>query len=221
MNDPFSPEELRELPVVLSAPRFATYLQARGGDRTEALRLYRWNLAVSGAFMVPLHILEITLRNGVVQGIEAIHGGAWPWTQGFLLTLPNPGRGAYSPRQDLLATARRHPTAGKVVADLRFAFWERMLLKSQQRIVWDRQFAACFPHAPPGQGASASREHLRRDVEAIRRLRNRIAHHEPIFARDLGRDLDTIRRAVRWRSTVAEGWLDKMEGVTGLLGQKP
>lgn len=41
MNDPFSPEELRELPVVLSAPRFATYLQARGGDRTEALRLYR------------------------------------------------------------------------------------------------------------------------------------------------------------------------------------
>ncbi len=221
INDPFSADELHELPTILSAPRFATYLQARNNNREDALKLYRWNLAISSAFMLPLHMLEVTFRNGVVNGIEAIHTPAWPWTQGFIFTLPDPRAPHYSPRRNLRNVARSHMTAGKVVADLNFAFWERVLLKKQQRIIWDTQFTTSFPEAPAGQTSSVNREKLRRTVENVRRLRNRIAHHEPIFARDLVRDMRDIRLAISWRSSVAASWLDKMETVTPLIALRP
>jgi hypothetical protein len=47
---------LNDLPGVISAPRFATYLQARGNDRAAALTLYEWNLTISAAFIVPLQV---------------------------------------------------------------------------------------------------------------------------------------------------------------------
>jgi hypothetical protein len=55
----FTPAELNELPGVISAPRFATYLQARGNDRAHALALYEWNLTISAAFIVPLQVCEV------------------------------------------------------------------------------------------------------------------------------------------------------------------
>lgn len=88
MYDPFTPNELHHLPGVISAPRFATYLRARGNDREGALALYRWNLEVSAAFVGSLHLCEIAVRNGIVDAIEAVHGGAWPWTQGFIRSIP-------------------------------------------------------------------------------------------------------------------------------------
>jgi len=41
---PFTIDEAQELPGIISAPRFATYLQAMGNDRDKALALYEWNL---------------------------------------------------------------------------------------------------------------------------------------------------------------------------------
>ena len=122
MPPSFTFDELRDLPFVISAPRFATYLQARANRPDLALALYRWNLEVSAAFMGPLHLCEITLRNGVAESIEAIHGRAWPWAKGFLRSLPSPKRG-YNPQKDLRETAGQQPTAGKVVAELKFVFF--------------------------------------------------------------------------------------------------
>src|SRR3546814_16856784 len=56
---PFSQDELHELPTVISAPRFATYLQAMGNDREKALALYEWNLDLSSALIVPLQVCEV------------------------------------------------------------------------------------------------------------------------------------------------------------------
>lgn len=114
---PFTADELRELPHVISAPRFATYLQAMGNDRDAALQLYRWNLLVSSAFIVPLQVCEVAARNGVVEVIEAVHGANWPWSNGFIRSLPRTRRG-YNAEQDLRDVAGRMPTAGKVVAEL-------------------------------------------------------------------------------------------------------
>ncbi|MCB0085511.1 MAG: hypothetical protein KDE47_31435 [Caldilineaceae bacterium] len=194
MNAPFTADQLHALPRVLSGPRFARYLQQAGNDRTQALELYRWNMAVSAAFAVPLHLLEISFRNGAVEGIEAVHGSAWPWTQGFLITLPNPrDRYKFNPRRELEKCARRHQTVGKVVADLKFAFWERLMLTSQHPIIWAYHFDACFPGSLVSAASSTDRrERLRRNVEKMRTFRNRVAHHEPIFSRNLQEDFDRI-----------------------------
>jgi len=222
MDAPFTADQLNHLPDVLSAPRFATYLRSADNDRERALMLYRWNMAVSAAFAIPLHLLEIASRNGVVQGIEAIHGEAWPWTRGFILTLQNPtDRAKFNPRHALQKCARRHRTTGKVVADMNFGFWERILLGAQHPIIWNTQFDPCFPGSPATQSPTARREELRRDLERIRKLRNRVAHHEPIFMRDLRGDLDLISKIVKWRSPTASRWLHDIETVTEWLGKRP
>ncbi len=222
MNAPFTADQLHHLPNVLSAPRFARYLQSTGNDREHALKLYRWNMAVSAAFAIPLHLLEISARNGVVQGIEAIHGGAWPWTQGFIRTLQNPtDRRKFNPRRTLEKCAQRHQTAGKVVADINFGFWERILLSGQQNIIWNTQFDLCFPGSPAAQPSTIRREELRRDVEQIRKFRNRVAHHEPIFMRNLQNDLQLILKIVEWRNPTASLWLQDIEAVTEWLGKHP
>jgi len=221
MYPPFTPEQEHHLPNVLSAPRFATYLQATGNGRTHALNLYHWNLQVSAALLIPLHVLEVALRNGIVEAIETVHGGAWPWTEGFIRSLPNPRSPAYSPKRDLLACADRQPTAGKVVAELKFVFWEKMLTSRHQGRLWENNFFTVFTDAPRGVASGQRRAEPRADVEEIRRLRNRIAHHEPIFQRSLQDDFDRILRCIRWRNNTAASWVEEVETVRSLLAIRP
>ncbi|GIJ32270.1 hypothetical protein [Micromonospora sediminimaris] len=51
--------------VGISELRLAPYVAAEGGDLGRALRLYAWNVEVSGAFLGILHLLEIRLRNAL------------------------------------------------------------------------------------------------------------------------------------------------------------
>lgn len=221
MYPPFTQDQEHHLPNVLSAPRFATYLRFTDNDRTRALNLYQWNLQVSAAFMVPLHVLEVSLRNAIVEAIEGVHGGAWPWTQGFIRSLPNPGPPAYNPKRDLSTCSGRYPTAGKVVAELKFAFWEGMLTKRHQERLWDAHFSNVFPDSPRDMALNEKRNRLREDVENIRLLRNRIAHHEPIFPRDLQGDFDRILRCIEWRNSATATWVREIETVQAFLQIRP
>lgn len=58
-------------------------------------------------------------------------------------------------------------------------------------------------------------------MQTIRHFRNRIAHHEPIFARNLTADYTLIHDVIRWRSPVAADWMTKVERVTALIAAKP
>lgn len=217
-----SNEDLTALPPLLSAPRLSTYLGANNGDKQKALLLYNWNLEVSAAFMVPIHILEVVLRNGISDAITAVHGDQWPWTEGFLRTLPNPGnRAVFNPQLELRACGRRHTSVGKVVADLKFVFWEKMLQHRHQRVLWSRELKGTFPEMPNDKPLEELRERLLLDIGNIRELRNRIAHHEPIFTRDLKNDLSKMVAVVGWRDPVAAKWMERMETVSTQLAKRP
>ena len=118
---PFTHDEIHQLPTVLSAPRFATYLAERAGDKQAALELYRWNMELSAALLVPLQICEVSVRNSIVAAIERTYGPNWPWERGFEISLRNP-LNSYSPRRDLIDLAGRLATSGKIIAELKFVF---------------------------------------------------------------------------------------------------
>lgn len=218
----FTPDELQELPRVLSAPRFATYLRASNNDQRRALSLYEWNSALSAAFVVPLQVCEVAVRNGIAEAMEKVHGSNWPWSDGFLRSLPRPKRHQdYNPEADLRGVAQRRSTTGKVVAELKFAFWERLFTAGQDERLWNDHFRTSFPGAPATLPIARARESAHRDLGAIRRLRNRIAHHEPIFARNVEDDYRRIRDMIAWRSPVAAAWMDRRQGLLALLPLKP
>jgi hypothetical protein len=68
---------LDALETSLSRQRLATYVNAAGGDREQAVRLYTWNTAVSAAFYGPLQGLEVALRNAMHGQLTGVYGPAW------------------------------------------------------------------------------------------------------------------------------------------------
>lgn len=176
-------------------------------------------MEVSAAFWQPLHLCEVVVRNGIVDAIEAVHTSAWPWTQGFLVTLPNRQRG-YNPRKELEARARKHPTTGKVVADLTLAFWEQMLTTRHDQVIWTPHFRRCFPNAS-GPSVADGRKDMHDDLFEVRQLRNRIAHFEPIFLRDLSADLRRLTQLTSRRSPTAAVYIERIETAAPLLRNRP
>jgi hypothetical protein len=216
----FTQEQLSKIPHILSEPRFTTYLKHSDNDRELALRLYQWNLEISASLIVPLHLLEVTLRNAVIYGLASVHTENWAWNKGFIRTLPNPQKG-YSPQRNLLEEAKRQPTIGKVVAELKFAFWQRMFTSRHDGHLWNHHLLRVFPNAPCGISVLKLRSQIYHDVGIIREVRNRIAHHEPIFTRDIASDYERMRQIVALRDESTALWLNQMQDVTRIISLKP
>ena len=216
---PFTAPEIHSLPDVISAPRFTTYLNAKNGNRTDALRLYRWNLEVSSAFIVPLQICEVSVRNAISEAITATHGANWPFEQGFQIRLTDPPR-AYSPRKNV-QQLRNEGTTGKVIAELKFVFWQYMFTSRHDSTIWNPHLRTVFPHTDPNESVQKLRRDGYEALNQIRDLRNRIAHHEPIFNRDIQEEYDRIKNVISWRSDIAAAWVDKIETVTAKIAEKP
>jgi hypothetical protein len=216
----FTAQDLLDLEAVLSKPRLATYLRATSGDRHLAMQLYCWNAEISAALYFMVQFCEVAVRNGAVDALERTFGENWHLNRGFYRTLPRLHE-RYQPSDDIATCASRLPTAGKVVADLKFAFWQYLFVKGQDERMWNTQMAIAFPDRDPSLSVGQARAQMHGDIEKVRFLRNRIAHHEPIFSRRLDEDRDRIQKLVTWRRAGTGAWLASVQTVTNLLDRRP
>jgi len=215
--------------IALSANRISTYEQAKGVTKAglvlplsldKALELYAWNAQVSAAFLHPLHICEVVVRNGVANTIEAVYGPNWPWSAAFIRSLPNPASG-YSMRRDLISGRNGETTVGKVIPELKFAFWQRMFTGRNDLRLWTPLLRQCFPHFPTSMDTAACRTWMFNALDSVRALRNRIAHHEPIFARNLIDDFDVVSALITRRCPDTAVWMKEHQQVSALLAKPP
>lgn len=114
----------------------------------------------------------------------------------------------------------RQTSPGKVIAELKFAFWQSMFTARHNVHLWDPHILNLFPNAS-GMTARQLRQRIYDDLEVIRQLRNRIAHHEPIFSRNLQADLMRILELIELRSAPAIDWVLDMEDVSSILAERP
>jgi len=208
----------------LSPARIGTYETATGtlGDEDpRALALYAWNAAVSAALLAPLHICEVVIRNAAADALQAVYGPRWPWEVTFVLSLPNPSGNQYSSRRDLKSVAAKQPSTGKVIPELKFVFWQEMFTHRHDVRLWDPHLRQVFPCHNPADTVVGLRKAIYRDLEAIRKLRNRIAHHEPIFNRNLKEDFERIAKLVEQRSTLIASWMVANQDASRLISQPP
>jgi hypothetical protein len=213
------PADAAPVIAALSAARLSKYYAAQPAA-LDALELYAWNAQVSAAFMVPAHFAEVLTRNAVSDALTAVYGPKWPWDHGFELSLPNPYPPAYNPRRDLLQVRSKHHTTGKVIADLKFVFWQKMFTARHDTRVWDAQILTLFPNTAEADPKKL-RTRIYDDLEHIRGLRNRIAHHEPILTRNLPDDLDRTLELIKLRCTVTRDWVDHLEDALHAIASRP
>lgn len=218
----FSATEADTLFRLLTRPRLQAYLHAAGQDLTAALSLYHWNLELSGAFLIIISISETVIRQAVADALENVHGRQWPWSHGFRQSLSQPReRRDYSPLQDLSLVAPISKTTPDIVRRLKFAFTEAMLTKSQHDRLWAHQLFEVFPGLSNGDPVQDCRTRLYRQVRHLRLLRNRVAHQEPIFQRNLLQDLTIIQSLSAYRHGIAGEWVERAETVSSLLKRMP
>jgi len=218
---PLNSTILNALEVSLSPERLATYLTAAGKDQEKALHLYTWNTAVSAAFYGPLQGLEVALRNAMHRELARVHGQDW-YDQ---------------PRCQLDAGACERVDAAKrdlqrgnypidpphVVAALAFGFWVSLLgrggrlpiLRSSRAnydmTLWRPALFRAFPNA------RKPRADVHRPLDYLRTLRNRIAHHEPIFSRHLAADHTSILEVAGWICPSTREWIAHHSRVMDIL----
>ena len=212
---------LDELEASFSSERLATYLHASRGDREKAIRLHVWNTGVSAAFYGPLQALEVALRNAMHRRLADQYGDAW-YDNGKA----GLDRGALDRivgARTELARDRHRDDPHRVVAALSFGFWISLLGSGGRRVdgrkanyemsLWRPALRGAFAHC---QNLNRKRAH--RPLNALRALRNRIAHHEPIFTRDLVGDYDRIVEVAGWISPATRAWIEHHNRVLGMLG---
>lgn len=211
----YSPEIIANLESSHSPERLAPYYALAGGDKELGFRLYAWNSALSQALYTPLQALEVALRNGIGAKLQAAYGAQW-----FEL---NPGPPLQYPLPDMLLTVRTQlgqrgiiADHGRVVAELNWGFWTGILAKRYETSLWRPHLRLVFQSAAP-----LTRDKIFVPLDDLRRLRNRIAHHEPILNRNIAADYAAILSLIAYICPVTAACVDSHSQVAAVLAAKP
>ena len=160
------------------------YVNACGGNTRKAMTLYRYNLKLSQEVFTVISCYEVGLRNAIDENLSKTLGADW------LRDAVLPGGIFDSPKfwgtsrimkkvyDELMANCLYSPS--KMLSAMEFGIWKYMFSTTQYRAT-GRTLMQIFPNKPK---SSPSRQYnnlfLFNELDAVNRLRNRIAHHEPI-----------------------------------------
>ncbi|MBG0831655.1 Abi family protein [Planomonospora sp. ID67723] len=201
----------------MSPERLGRYRTAVGGDLRQAIALYEWNATISATFWSTLGHLEVLIRNAMHQQLTAWSTASYAQPRWYL----DPGRVFSDQTRREIAKARgratlngrRPETIGHVVAELSFGFWRYLLISSYDRSLWPH-----LRHAWPSR-------QLRRDVydplAQLHDLRNRIAHHEPIYERPLKELHAATLDVAGWTCPDTAAWIRSRCAVLDVLARRP
>lgn len=202
---------IEEFQKFLSPPRLDKYLEFADRDLEEALRLYKENLEISIAFQIPLHFCEIAIRNAVAETLRKAHGRHWPWEPGVTRSLND---WSLDTLKNAIGTKAKGRGIGSIVANLNFGFLEHMFTEDHSGL-WLYRIRNAFPNLPDNKNSDELRKILKDEINKVRILRNKIAHHERIIesTRDFNptAELYRISKLIYWRSTAAAEWLKSFE----------
>ncbi len=184
----------------LSRERPAKYLLASGDNLELALSLYERNTDLAAAFYAPLQTLEICLRNHLDTHLSATYDPDW-------MTNGQPPLNDWAHREiksaeKSLGAAKVSSTRGAIVAELHFGFWIALLAPQYDATLWRSSCHKAFR----GRGKGLARKSVHARLNAIRRFRNRVAHHEPIFHLNLEQTHDEILEACSWICVHTAAW---------------
>jgi hypothetical protein len=200
----------------LSHARLAPYVAAAGPSG--ALELYAWNCRVSTVLFELIGWFEVAWRNNIDQAICAgRRAGArhWLFDQTFPLQPRTWDKVAVAARN--VGSRTRQPTSGQLIAELTLGFW-RFTASGYRQTIWMNYLSHAFPHAPRRPQAAQ----MDRQLDGIIKLRNRIAHHEPIGrSAAVHRTVEDMLAIGSWISPVMARWWRERTTVRLVLADRP
>ena len=179
----------------VSNERLDKYIQrgAQGGDKN-LLTHYAWNISLSESFYPLLQCVEVALRNAVHNAATTAFGrDDWYDIPGLLNkeSFDN----ILKARRDL-AKSKKPDTPPQVVATVNFGFWTGLFYSRYDQSLFLKIAKDTFPHLAKSLRVSRT---VSNPLNSIRKFRNRIMHHEPIWHfKDLDTKHDQMLDVIGW-----------------------
>jgi hypothetical protein len=197
---------------VCSSDRIEAYRNA-GEDDLEALTRYVWNTSLCESLYPSLQNLEIGLRNSINVAIGKSYGNA-RWFKDSRILIDSTEQQRVADAEAELVRQGKSITTGRIVAELHFGFWTSLLSHKYHTVLWLRP--GLMKDAFPCMSKYfRKRSNLAGRFSQIRKLRNRLFHHEPIWNRPtLSDDHTDILEAL--------GWIDPcLQKITSVVDRFP
>jgi hypothetical protein len=203
----------------LSRQRIEAYATPADRDEMDRVARYLWNIALASTLQGSVHAFEITLRNAIYNASAKLidtHAlrmpdiPCWLDAQGSTLLYPQEAADVQRAKTWLSPDPRRR-TPGHLIAKLGLGFRVQLTSRAYNELradgprLWPRGLPLVFPFRwPPGAKkgvpSHVDREMVFARLQRIREMRNRIAHHEPIWDRDVGGTYDVLLEVLGWMS---------------------
>lgn len=207
----------------ISQRRFDEYLDATHDDSEAARRLYEWNVSVSGAFFELICHVEVALRNSVDAVLSRLEvatsarvGESAGWWFASATFLKETELVFYRTACRHLSNRANMASRDKVLASMTFGIWDGIFGSAYEQL-FRKHLVYVFPH----RSAGFTRATVKQNLLALKNLRNRIAHHQPIFDLPLDERFGQAMDVLRWISPDLEEWVRDLCRVPELLERKP
>lgn len=213
----------REIEDIFSSMRMQKYVQACGGDTRRAMTLYRYNLKLSQEMFTMVSCFEVALRNRVDKQMTFHLGNDWLRDA----ILPN-GALYYDHRVDktrkIIEKAYNELMRGnaythwKLLSEMEFGVWKYMFSNAVYALM-GQTLLRIFPNKPlSSRQQQYDNSYIFQELDYINKLRNRIAHHEPICFNQSSVAIDTSYALNQYaRMMRLFQWMD-IDGVSLMFG---
>ncbi len=199
----------------LSSARLSPYLRDADGDLEAALELYKWSTRMSMAMLELISHLEVMMRNSIDMMLSRHYGedeNGIPW---FLRNPPTTADmsleiDAVRNRLRILNKDTRH----QVIAGMNFGFWTGLIGVKYEEL-WRSALRNAFP------GSSGNRKDVMKELEALRKLRNRLAHHDSMLDIDVPFEIRRMHRVAGFFGSDAVNWLESIDRTSSVYNERP
>lgn len=168
----------------MSSKRMRRYVTACGGDTRKGMKLYRMNLHLAEEMFTIVSCYEVALRNAIDNIMVASNGNDWlrdAIQLGGIFDNPkfhNTTRMMKKVYAELVSNGKY--SNSKMLSAMEFGVWKYMY-SSPQYLATGRQLLKAFPNKPKSTPAiQYNNQYIFNELDAVNRIRNRIAHHEPV-----------------------------------------
>jgi hypothetical protein len=185
---------------IISSDRLEPYIKHHSGDFDKAIDHYKANIEISEAFYPLLSVLEVGLRNNIdFQLTRKFDDTNWFEHSEFIEIASRFQIDKVSEARNSILREKKTVTTGRVISELAFGFWTSLFDSRFERELW-KNLRFSFPNCPKGR---RQRKTMSSKFNGIRKLRNRIFHHESITW--------NIGAVENYKREIIEGidWLDK------------
>lgn len=169
--------EFTFLETLLSKERIKPYLKRHNNNYAKALEHYKANIRISESFYPLIAIIEVVFRNNVnTQLTRKYNSPLWFDTPEFHIDCSKFQLKKIREAKNAKSVGGKLYSPGKIVSELNFGFWTSLFEPRQSLSLW-KSLRLSFPNCPK---STRHRKEISRRFNRIRKLRNRIFHHEPI-----------------------------------------